>query len=270
MSRIFCVVDIPTLAVTDALRQHLKSHDEFSNTPLYATLTYRCKQVHSLIVHEHTDTGNGRQSTGNRKRHRKRKSTPCRATNMYRTTPLMLLLMLAAQLLMTRAQVFGVPKKDEVKKRLLQHQADLQAQIAAGTSSHEISGNGDQHQAIPDFLTPQDAADMEEIILKASADTDTTAMIAKMKSEMMEAIEALGQEPSADILRGMKMALDEMRMLDYLFKDPERALKEMRKDGMIDKKKYKQYKKDPQLLEIDTRKGLYFSFVSLAVAGGYL
>ena len=61
MSRIFCVVDIPTLAVTDALRQHLKSHDEFSNTPLYATLTYRCKQVHSLIVHEHTDTGNGRQ-----------------------------------------------------------------------------------------------------------------------------------------------------------------------------------------------------------------
>ena len=32
----------------------------------------------------------------------------------------------------------------------------------------------------------------------------------------------------------------------------------------------KEYKKNPALLEADMRKGLYFSFISLAVAGGYI
>ena len=48
-------------------------------------------------------------------------------------------------------------------------------------------------------------------------------------------------------------------------------MEESIKEGLIDdKKKIKEYKKNPALLEADMRKGLYFSFISLAVAGGYI
>ena len=44
----------------------------------------------------------------------------------------------------------------------------------------------------------------------------------------------------------------------------------MEKEGLIEKKRLDFYKKNPDVLAQDTRKGVYFSFVSLAVAGGYL
>ena len=96
-------------------------------------------------------------------------------------------------------------------------------------------------------------------------------MVVQMKIEMKDEIEALGNEPSEDILRGMLHQLVEMRFLEVLFKDPERAVEESIKEGLIeDKKKIKEYKKNPALLEADMRKGLSFSFISLAVAGGYI
>lgn len=177
----------------------------------------------------------------------------------------LLLVVLSTIIPQTHAQ-FGVARdKGKIKELLLKHQAQVHAEVSA-----EISANGEAD--VPAFLSPQDAADMEELILKASEDEQTIELIAKMKVDMRTEIDALGQEPSEDILKGMKMALDEMKMLDYLFKDPERAVREMEKDGLIgdDKKKLKEYKMDPSLLETDTRKGLYFSFISLAVAGGYL
>jgi hypothetical protein len=44
----------------------------------------------------------------------------------------------------------------------------------------------------------------------------------------------------------------------------------MLQDGMVPEKQIKYYMKNPRELEEDTRKGLYFSFASLAVAGGFL
>ena len=71
-------------------------------------------------------------------------------------------------------------------------------------------------------------------------------------------------------MQGLKVTIDELKLCDVLFKDKQRALREMEKEGMIPAEHLKKYKKNPDLLEEDTRKGLYFRFVSLAVVGGYL
>lgn len=154
---------------------------------------------------------------------------------------------------------FGVPKKaQDIADKLQQAQAS------------EAALGADGSQATEGYLSAQDAADMEELIKKAKSDPQTVEMIAKMRAEMGDELEALGKEPQQEILGGMKQALDEIKMLDYLFKDKERALREMEKDGLIEKKNLKKYKEDPSLLEEDTRRGLYFQFVSLAVAGGFM
>lgn len=73
-----------------------------------------------------------------------------------------------------------------------------------------------------------------------------------------------------EILGGMKEAMDNLKLIDILFKDKERAVREMEKEGMIKKEHLKKYRKDPDLLETDTRRGLYFQFVSLAAVGGFM
>ena len=170
---------------------------------------------------------------------------------------------------------FGVARdKGKIKERLLQHQAELAAKKAGGTASAEVNANGEAqatNNPTEGIMSPKDAADMENILIQASQDEETMKMVVQMKIEMKDEIEALGNEPSEDILRGMLHQLVEMRFLEVLFKDPERAVEESIKEGLIeDKKKIKEYKKNPALLEADMRKGLYFSFISLAVAGGYI
>ena len=198
------------------------------------------------------------------------------------TTPLLLLLGLLFLLLLQPADAqFGVARdrKGKIKERLLQHQAELAAKKAGGTASAEVNANGEAQtntnggngSPTEGIMSPKDAADMENILIQASQDEETMKMVVQMKIEMKDEIEALGNEPSEDILRGMLHQLVEMRFLEVLFKDPERAVEESIKEGLIeDKKKIKEYKKNPALLEADMRKGLYFSFISLAVAGGYI
>ena len=192
------------------------------------------------------------------------------------TTPLLLLVIACSLLLLQPADAqFGVARdKGKIKERLLQHQAELAAKKAGSTASAEVNANGEAqttNSPTEGIMSPKDAADMENILIQASQDEETMKMVVQMKIEMKDEIEALGNEPSEDILRGMLHQLVEMRFLEVLFKDPERAVEESIKEGLIeDKKKIKEYKKNPALLEADMRKGLYFSFISLAVAGGYI
>ena len=130
---------------------------------------------------------------------------------------LLLLVLCSLQLRPTNAQ-FGVAKaKGKIKELLLQHQADLTAKQAG---SAEVNVNGDV-QTNPNptqgILSPKDAADMEEILLQASQDEETMKMVIQMKIEMRDEIEALGAEPSEDILRGMLHQLVEMRFVEVLF-----------------------------------------------------
>ena len=195
----------------------------------------------------------------------------------------LLFVLVACSLLLLLSQPadaqFGVARdKGKIKERLLQHQAELAAKKkAGGTATAEVNANGETQTAgangspTEGIMSPKDAADMEAILIQASQDEETMKMVVQMKIEMKDEIEALGNEPSEDILRGMLHQLVEMRFLEVLFKDPQRAVEESIKEGLIDdKKKIKEYRKNPALLEADMRKGLYFSFISLAVAGGYI
>lgn len=120
------------------------------------------------------------------------------------------------------------------------------------------------------FLSEQDAIDMSAIIEEAKKDLETMAMVTKMKEGNMESLAELKKLPTTEILGGMKDAMDNMKLIEYLFKDKEKAVREMEKEGMIEKAHIKKYRKDPDLLEQDTRRGLYFQFISLAVVGGFL
>lgn len=119
-------------------------------------------------------------------------------------------------------------------------------------------------------LTEQDAHDIAAVIKAAGEDPQTIQMISRLKDENQNSLDELKQYSEEEILNALKTTLDEIKMLDYLFEDKERALKEMEKEGMIPEQHLKKYRKDPGLLEQDTRSAIYFRFVSLAVVGGFL
>lgn len=127
-----------------------------------------------------------------------------------------------------------------------------------------------QQQESSGFLSEKDAADMSAVIDEAKKDLETMAMIARMKNENSDSLHELQKLTTMEVLGGMKEALDNMKLIEYLFQDKERAVREMEKEGMIDKAHIRKYRKDPNLLEQDTRRGLYFQFISLAVVGGFI
>ena len=139
----------------------------------------------------------------------------------------------------------------------------------------DISGDSrqtqqQQQQESSGFLSEKDAADMSAIIDEAKKDLETMAMITRMKNENSDALSELHKLSTMEVLGGMKEALDNMKLIEYLFQDKDRAVREMEKEGMIDKAHIKKYRRDPNLLEQDTRRGLYFQFISLAVVGGFI
>ena len=119
-------------------------------------------------------------------------------------------------------------------------------------------------------LTEQDALDMRAIIQAAGEDPETIKLVAALKDENGDEINELRKLPAEEILNGMKEALDEMKMVDLVFEDPVKALEAMEAEAMIPEEHLAAYRKNPQLLEDDTRKALYFRFVSLAVVGEFL
>jgi len=90
----------------------------------------------------------------------------------------------------------------------------------------------------------------------AQTDPETVLLIRRMKQGSGEdAFDDFEAEMSPmQIAQGLAQALEEIEMLDYLFQDPARAVAEMEKEGMIPSDKLTLYKKDPALLEEDTRK----------------
>ena len=128
-------------------------------------------------------------------------------------------------------------------------------------------------QAASPDIPSQDAVDLAALLDAVMKDPETKLMVENLRSadgrkESMEAFS--GSLPPREIVNTLKQTMDELKALEYLFQDPARAVIEMEKEGMIPEQHKKLYKKNPQQLADDTRKGLYFSFVSLAVAGGFL
>ena len=120
-------------------------------------------------------------------------------------------------------------------------------------------------------LSVQDATNIAFLLESANNNQQTQDLVEKMRNDEKESIAALVAETSdKQLILHLRTALEEIKMLDTLFADPARAVKEMEKEGMIDPKRLKDYKINPALLESDTRKSLYFSFLSLSVAAGFL
>lgn len=119
-------------------------------------------------------------------------------------------------------------------------------------------------------LTEQDALDIRSVIEAAGEDPDTIKLVASLKEENAAELEELKNTPVEEILHGLKMTLDEMKILDYLFQDPVKALEAMEAENLIPAEHLPKYKANPALLEEDTRRALYFRFISLCVVGGYL
>jgi hypothetical protein len=118
-----------------------------------------------------------------------------------------------------------------------------------------------------------DAVELAVLLEAAKADPETMAMVAKFRSTEGAGadLEAFTKDATPiEIVKGMMDALSEIKAAEVLFQDPERAVVEMHKEGMIDKKRFNHYKKNPGDLESETKRGIYFSFVALAAAGDFL
>jgi hypothetical protein len=160
---------------------------------------------------------------------------------------------------------FGVFSK---KPQEAQVGVDGDTKVLVETPSDALVGRLLQSQV----LSEEQAVDIAVLIESAQKDPETALLLRRLK-------EGSGQEAFGDfasdmsslqIVQGLAQALEEMGMLEILFKDPARAVREMEKEGMIANDRLSEYKKNPDLLEEDTRKHLYFTFVSIAAAGGYL
>ncbi|KAL3902934.1 MAG: hypothetical protein SGARI_005608 [Bacillariaceae sp.] len=128
-------------------------------------------------------------------------------------------------------------------------------------------------QAASPNIPSQDAVDLAALLDGVSQDPETRMMVEKLKGNggKQAGMDAFsGSMTQTEIVDTLKKTMDELKALEYLFQDPARAVKEMEKDGMIPKKQVKFYRENPEQLAEDTRKGLYFSLVSLAAAGEFL
>ena len=124
-------------------------------------------------------------------------------------------------------------------------------------------------------IGPVDAVEIAVLMDAAKADPETMAMVARLRSGEKGGgradLEAFIKDATPiEIVKGMRESVSEIKALDFLFQDPAKAVVEMNNEGLIDKKRLSHYKKHPEDLAADTRKGIYFSFVTLAVAGGFI
>jgi hypothetical protein len=115
-------------------------------------------------------------------------------------------------------------------------------------------------------LSKEETELVQSLLEKVKKDPESLTLISKLKTVQGPTLEAMKDGMAAsEKVQQLKKILSEMQAVETLFQDPQRALKMMNEDGMISKDKLPLYEKNPQLLENDTRKGLYFSFLTMAV-----
>lgn len=161
------------------------------------------------------------------------------------------------------AAQFGVAQKKDANK--IQEQLQTEQKDDLVTKLMNVANQQDE------ILSEQDATDLAVILKQAAADPETRQMIARMQAEEQDTLAQLKATATVqDTMMGLKQVLDEMQMLEIVFSDKERALRLMTEEGMVDPSRVPLYQQNPALLEDDTRKGLYFTFVTLAVTAGFL
>ena len=148
----------------------------------------------------------------------------------------------------------------EKEKESMLKQMDIAAKLK------ELSSNG---------ISNEDALSVAGLLDALTEDEETLELVRNLRKAdegtrdpQLQAF--LDSATPTDIVIGLKQLLDELRSLEVLFRDPQRAVDAMIEDGMIDPSRVELYKENPDQLAQDVQSGIYFSFVTLAVAGGFL
>ena len=132
-------------------------------------------------------------------------------------------------------------------------------------------------------ISSEDALAIAGLLDALMSDTETQSMVRNLKAttdggdatndQDNPQLQAFVQDATpSEIAMGMVQLLEELRGLNYLYSklDPARAVEEMYHDGMVDESNVDYFRSHPEQLPLQIESGLYFSFVTLAVAGGYL
>jgi hypothetical protein len=123
-------------------------------------------------------------------------------------------------------------------------------------------------------LDLQAAIDIAEVLERARRDPETSLLLLRLRGgggreDFVKFKESMSEK---EIILSLRNALEEMKSVEVLYekRTPAAVVEEMYGDGLVPEDKLSEYRKNPTQLEEDTRKSLYFTFVSLAAAGGYL
>lgn len=177
---------------------------------------------------------------------------------------LLAVLLLVSLAVPSLAQLSVSQKKDASKiQAMLQQQQDQTDDLV--TALLHVANEKKQ------IMNEQDAVDLAAILQQAAADPETQDMIVRMQTEEKDTLAQLKATSNMEnTILGLVQVLEDMKMLEIVFADKERALRLMQEEGMVDPQRVPQYQQNPDLLEEDTRKGLYFTFVTLAITAGFL
>ena len=124
-------------------------------------------------------------------------------------------------------------------------------------------------------VSVEDSLGLASLLHTLRDDDETKILLEGLKSDEVaqdpEMKQFLDNATPKDIIVGLNQIFDELKALEMLFQNPSRAVEEINNEGMIvDDTRLNAYRENPQQLQDDMRSGFYFSFVSLAAAGGFL
>jgi Holliday junction resolvasome RuvABC ATP-dependent DNA helicase subunit len=168
----------------------------------------------------------------------------------------------------------GRVESQDVQSKLLKKLKELNIDVG-GESSNVPSQKGASGtpglQLVKVALSDEENGILEAVLKQMKSDPQTTELIKRMKSEEADTLgKMMGSISGPEKIANLRNTLNELKAVEVLFKDPVRALKLMIEDGMVPPDRLPEYKKNPRLLEEDTRKGLYFSLVTMSVSLGIL
>jgi Holliday junction resolvasome RuvABC ATP-dependent DNA helicase subunit len=173
-------------------------------------------------------------------------------------------------LLVLAGRVESQDVQSKLLKRLKELNIDVNGEGSNAASQKDASGTPGL-QLVKVALSDEENGILDAVLKQMKSDPQTTEMIQRMKSEEADTLEMmLGSMSGPEKIANLRNSLNELKAVEVLFKDPVRALKLMVEDGMVPPDRLPEYQKNPKLLEDDTRKGLYFSLVTISVSLGIL
>lgn len=128
-------------------------------------------------------------------------------------------------------------------------------------------------EAVPEFKG-DDALLMAKLVQDLKGDEQSMQMLAKMKSGEIDLgnTDHIEKAEHKEIIMGLINLFDELKAIEILFQDPNRAVEAVSQEGMLgdDEERLNFYKQNPAQLEADMKAGLHPSFLYLSHVAGFM